>query len=315
MNTDKIQEFRDARAAVDRLTALYTHSIQTLKDGINAVASGSHDGTRIRAYYPMIRVQTDRFVIDEPRQSSGYLSGPGQYETTITRPDLFRLYLIEQIESVMVSHDIPVEVGYSKTPIPIHFALDDGVAAEFAREADEIDLRNIFDVPDLATTNDAIVNGEPSEGPDPLAPFTAQRVDYSLARLKHYTATDPEHFQSFVLFTNYQFYVDEFERFARAALADNSTGYVSFVGSGNVEIFDANTEMPPLAKMPQMPSYYLKRADGSGITLVNIGVGPSNAKTATDHIAVLRPHAWLMLGHCAGLRNSQALGDFVLGHA
>jgi len=71
----------------------------------------------------------------------------------------------------------------------------------------------------------------------------------------------------------------------------------------------------PVARLPQMPSYHLKRADGSGITLVNIGVGPSNAKTATDHIAVLRPHSWLMLGHCAGLRNSQRLGDFVLAHA
>jgi AMP nucleosidase len=49
--------------------------------------------------------------------------------------------------------------------------------------------------------------------------------------------------------------------------------------------------------------------------MVNIGVGPSNAKTITDHIAVLRPHAWLMLGHCAGLRNSQQLGDYVLAHA
>ncbi|MES2911361.1 MAG: AMP nucleosidase, partial [Pseudomonadota bacterium] len=40
-----------------------------------------------------------------------------------------------------------------------------------------------------------------------------------------------------------------------------------------------------------------------------------NAKTITDHIAVLRPHAWLMLGHCAGLRTSQQLGDYVLAHA
>ena len=55
--------------------------------------------------------------------------------------------------------------------------------------------------------------------------------------------------------------------------------------------------------------------DRSGITMVNIGVGPSNAKTITDHIAVLRPHAWMMLGHCAGLRNSQQLGDYVLAHA
>ena len=34
----------------------------------------------------------------------------------------------------------------------------------------------------------------------------------------------------------------------------------------------------------------------------------------TDHVAVLRPHAWLMLGHCAGLRNSQQMGDYVLAH-
>ena len=63
-----------------------------------------------------------------------------------------------------------------------------------------------------------------------------------------------------------------------------------------------------------MPAYHLVRADRSGITMVNIGVGPANAKTITDHIAVLRPHAWMMLGHCAGLRNTQQLGDYVLAH-
>src|SRR5438552_17069026 len=63
-----------------------------------------------------------------------------------------------------------------------------------------------------------------------------------------------------------------------------------------------------------MPAYHLQRPDGSGITMVNIGVGPANAKTITDHIAVLRPHAWIMLGHCAGLRTTQKLGDYVLAH-
>src|SRR5690606_37117180 len=179
-------------------------------------------------------------------------------------------------------------------------------------------LRDIFDVPDLATPNDDIVNGIARPNPDGsghLPPFTAQRVDYSLARLAHYTATDPGHFQNHVLFTNYQFYVDEFEDFARKALADPASGYTAFVAPGNHEITTPDGDMPPLPKMPQMPSYHLKRRGGQGITLVNIGVGPSNAKTATDHIAVLRPHAWLMVGHCAGLRNSQSLGDFVLAHA
>ena len=76
---------------------------------------------------------------------------------------------------------------------------------------------------------------------------------------------------------------------------------------------DALGAAPP--RLPQMPAYHLLRADGSGITMVNIGVGPANAKTITDHIAVLRPHAWLMLGHCAGLRTTQSLGDYVLAHA
>ena len=74
-----------------------------------------------------------------------------------------------------------------------------------------------------------------------------------------------------------------------------------------------NLGAPP-PRLPQMPGYHLVRADGSGITMVNIGVGPANAKTITDHVAVLRPHAWLMLGHCAGLRNTQQLGDYVLAH-
>ena len=125
----------------------------------------------------------------------------------------------------------------------------------------------------------------------------------------------PVHFQNHVLFTNYQFYVEEFEGFARKVLADPSLGYTSFVATGNQEITTPDGGISVSTKTPQMPTFHLKRADGNGITLVNIGVGPSNAKTATDHIAVLRPHAWLMVGHCAGLRNSQSLGDFCLGHA
>jgi AMP nucleosidase len=210
-------------------------------------------------------------------------------------------------------------IGASETPIPVHFAVAGNPSVSVPQDGVlDFSLRDVFDVPDLATTNDDIVNGTRLTNPDgscPLAPFTAQRVDYSLARLSHYTATDPAHFQNHVLFTNYQFYVDEFEAFARAALADAGSGYTSFVAPGNQEIRGPDDPIDLLTKLPQMPSYHLKRKGGQGITLVNIGVGPSNAKTATDHIAVLRPHAWLMVGHCAGLRNSQSLGDFVLAHA
>ena len=181
-------------------------------------------------------------------------------------------------------------------------------------------LRDLFDVPDLAVMDDAIVNGTyqpPPGAPMPLAPFTASRVDYSLHRLPHYTATAPQHFQNFVIFTNYQFYIDEFVTKARLMMAAGGSGYESLIEPGNLTT-PTGSEAPvsgiPLERLPQMPAYHLTRPGHMGLTMVNIGVGPSNAKTITDHIAVLRPHAWLMLGHCAGLRNSQALGDYVLAH-
>jgi AMP nucleosidase len=139
----------------------------------------------------------------------------------------------------------------------------------------------------------------------------------------------PEHFQNFVLFTNYQFYIDQFVQMGREIMARvpdpanprDDDDYIAFVEPGNVitrrvglTVEPGDTQGTPPPRLPQMPGYHLVRRDHSGITMVNIGVGPSNAKTITDHIAVLRPLAWIMLGHCAGLRNSQQLGDYVLAH-
>ncbi|QBF29765.1 AMP nucleosidase [Thalassococcus sp. S3] len=310
--------FTDASAAVSRLCALYDASTEFLCSRFSEALENGAPNARIRAFYPEIRITTTTYAQVDSRLSFGHVSAPGTHAATITRPDLFRNYLCQQIGLLIENHAQPVTIGASKTPMPIHFAVsvDDSITVPQEGAAD-FTLRDVFDVPDLSTTNDDIVNGtyQAEDGTGPLAPFTAQRVDYSLARLSHYTATDPAHFQNHVLFTNYQFYVEEFEAYARGALADPSSGYTAFVATGNEIITDAEAPLTPPLKLPQMPTYHLKRPDGSGITLVNIGVGPSNAKTATDHIAVLRPHAWLMVGHCAGLRNTQALGDYVLAHA
>ncbi|MDR9392721.1 AMP nucleosidase [Roseovarius sp. SYSU LYC5161] len=313
------EEFDDPRAAVDRLEEIYETGVRFLCD---AFARALHDGApagRLRAFYPEIRITTATYAQVDSRLSFGHISEPGTHATTITRPRLFRNYLEQQLGLLMANHGVPVRIAASSSPIPVHFAVANEPFMTVPQEgAAEFTLRDHFDVPDLATTNDDIVNGTHEPGPDgaaPLAPFTAQRVDYSLARLSHYTATDAEHFQNHVLFTNYQFYVTEFEAVARRMLADPDSGYTAFVGTDNACITTADGVMELPAKLPQMPTYHLKKPGGAGITLVNIGVGPSNAKTATDHIAVLRPHAWIMVGHCAGLRNSQALGDFVLAHA
>ncbi|MDX1784518.1 MAG: AMP nucleosidase [Roseovarius sp.] len=312
-------EFTDAQAAVNHLCTLYDMAVQFLCQSFDTAMSGPVPNRRFRAFYPEIRITTTSFAKIDSRLSFGHVSAPGTHATTITRPDLFRDYLTQQIELLISNHGVPVSIGVSDTPIPVHFAVAQVPEMTVPHAgATKFTLRDVFDVPDLSTTNDNIVNGTARPAPDgtePLAPFTAQRVDYSLARLAHYTATEPEHFQNHVLFTNYQFYVAEFEAYARRALADPDSGYTSFVSTDNVEITEADAPLDVPLKLPQMPAYHLKRPGRAGITLVNIGVGPSNAKTATDHIAVLRSHAWIMVGHCAGLRNSQNLGDFVLAHA
>lgn len=312
------QYFSDANDAVSHLNTLYRQAAEFLSAALGKALRDGPPAHRFRAFYPEVRLVTTSYAKVDSRLSFGHVAAPGTYASTVTRPDLFRNYLVQQIGLLIENHGVQVQIGPSSTPMPLHFAVAAASEGLVPQEgAAEFTLRDYFDVPDLTTTNDDIVNGTyvAHDGVQPLAPFTAQRVDYSLARLAHYTATDPEHFQNFVLFTNYQFYVSEFEAYARRMLADPASGYTAFVSTHNHVLIDPEGDIPLTAKMPQMPAYHLKRADGQGITLVNIGVGPSNAKTATDHIAVLRPHAWLMVGHCAGLRSSQSLGDFVLGHA
>ncbi|MDR6757259.1 AMP nucleosidase [Mycoplana sp. BE70] len=316
------QTFDDPVKAVDCLEALYERNTRFLTDAFAGLASTRAPERRYRACYPQVSVETTSFGHVDSRLSHGYVASPGVYSTTVTRPKLFRHYLKEQLGHLMRNHGIGITVSESSTPIPLHFAFGEGahVEAEIAENI-TVPLRDLFDAPDLTNTDDEIANGSYEAGPgepSPLAAFTAQRVDYSLARLSHYTATNANHFQNFVLFTNYQFYVDEFCAWARLQMAEGGNGYTAFVEPGNV-ITQAGNDKPDtdltLARLPQMPAYHIKRKGHGGITLVNIGVGPSNAKTITDHIAVLRPHAWLMLGHCAGLRNSQTLGDYVLAHA
>jgi AMP nucleosidase len=322
--------FDDPDAALQQVRVIYEAAVAHLKQGMQRFFAGDVPLSRIRAYYPRVRLRTGTHARADSRLAYGFVAGPGIYETTLTRPDLFERYYREQLQLLLTNHSVAVEVGPSRQAMPVHFAF-----AEHDHVEGSLDpgrramLRDLFDLPDLAAMDDGIANGtyEPATGePLPLSLFTAPRVDYSLHRLRHYTGTLPEHFQNYVLFTNYQFYIDEFVRIGHEMMAhadngDDGDGYLAFVEPGNVvtrragaaaQPGDALGTAPP--RLPQMPAYHLVRPDNSGITMVNIGVGPSNAKTITDHIAVLRPHAWIMLGHCAGLRNTQHLGDYVLAH-
>jgi len=320
------QAFTDAAAAVARLEEIYERNTGFLRDRFQAYARGEPIATRVRATYPLVRVTTATHARVDSRLSYGFVAGPGVRETTVTRPDLFRTYLTEQIGLLIENHGVPVEIGESDEPIPVHFAYrrDANIAAALSaggKPVTERPLRDLFDTPDLANMDDAIANGTlqlPPGAPEPLALFRAARIDYSLHRLYHYTGTDPQHFQNFVIFTNYQFYVDAFSRICRERMDAGHPVSEAFVEPGNAITrnirLGGGTTGVAIERMPQMPAFHLVEPGDRGITMVNIGTGPSNARNITDHVAVLRPHAWLMLGHCAGLRNTQKLGDYVLAH-
>lgn len=315
--------FTDPQDAWEYVAEIYQRNTSFIRDQLIELTKGNIPAGKVRATYPQVQVVSTSHQKVDSRLPYGFLHSPGTYRTTLSDPELFRGYLIEQFTLILKNYDGAIEIGESDTPIPLHFAVsptervDGGALNEIG-----VSLRDLFDVPDLEHTDDEIANGTfipDVGGPYPLAAFTAPRIDYSLHRLSHYTATTPDHFQNFVIFTNYQFYIEEFCRVAHKYMEDGHPDYDRFIEPGNVITQNkrhgggTSGEHPPRA--PQMPAYHLVTGENRGITMVNIGVGPSNAKTITDHIAVLRPHTWIMLGHCAGLRNSQALGDFVLAHA
>jgi AMP nucleosidase len=323
--------FDSADAALARVQAIYDQSVLHLRQAMQRFVAGDDIQDRVRACYPYVRIETatDWATANDAEQeplSYGFVASAGIYASSLTRPDLFAPYLLAQFDLLIRNHRVRLEVGTSKDPMPVHFSFAENEHMEGEMSATRrARMRDVFDLPDLTAMDDSIANGTwrgANGQPQPLSLFTGARTDYSLHRLRHYTGTSPSHFQNYVLFTNYQFYIDEFIALGHAEMANPESPYVAFIEPGNVltrraglcaEPNDALGVPPP--RLPQMPAYHLMRESHSGITMVNIGVGPANAKTITDHIAVLRPHAWLMVGHCAGLRTSQQLGDYVLAHA
>ncbi len=313
-------------AIVDALEALYSEAVSALTETLNRfLRDGTPPDGELRANgafcYPQIRLVYDPDGPPPPiSRAFGKMSEAGIYITTVTRPDFFRDYLIEQLTPLMRDYAVDVFVEQSNSEIPYAYVWDQGQAAGLD-EISPAELVRWFPSPKLTLIGDEVADGEPFEAGSerPLALFDAQRVDFSLKRLQHYTGTPVEHFQHYVLFTNYHRYVDAFCDWALTQLGGH-TRYTSLSVPGGLEIAHpeegsrASIEASPWRRY-QMPAYHLRAKDGAGITLVNIGVGPSNAKTITDHLAVLRPQVWLMVGHCGGLRHSQTIGDYVLAHA
>lgn len=292
---------------VEELDRLYTASVTRLKNALTAyLQDGTVPGLDERAHgcfaYPEIRL-TYRGEAGRPTpmRSFGRLVSAGEYRISVTKPALFKDYLVEQLTLLIEDYDVSVEAVAGHQEIPFPYVLDPGHALSLDTVS-AAELARFFPATELAQIGDEIADGlwMTADGVRPLALFDGLRTDFSLARLRHYTGTPPEHCQRYVLFTNYHRYVDEFVRWGASQLGEGSR-FIALSGAGGIVIErpeDVDKIVTDSAwRRHQMPAYHLVAKDGTGITLVNIGVGPSNAKTICDHLAVMRPEAWLMIGH------------------
>ncbi len=314
--------------AVDRLEELYAKAASAL-----AAALDRYLDTRVppspearsKFRYPILRViyRSEKRFRSPTLRAFAKLQRPGVYETTVTHPRAFRGYLLEQLGPLVSEYGADIETGVSTQEIPYPYVIER--AGEIAgANVSAGELASHFPTPRLSAVGDEVVDGlwERKEGePYPLALFDAVRTDFSLRRLVHYTGSDWRHIQRWILLTNYHRYVDQFLRWGSEQL-NRGGAFDRLVLPGDVIIRREHSPGEAEAFMAssqwhryQMPAYHLAADGDAGVTLINIGVGPSNAKNITDHLAVLRPNCWLMVGHCAGLRDSQAIGDYVLAHA
>lgn len=305
-----MQRVDGAQQAVDELISLYSASCDLAH---SAIASGELERYR-DVRYPKLTVEVANWRPIDRNEPFGYVDEAGTYSATLSRPGLMRGYLTAQLEALTSNYPCEIRVGYSQTQIPPEYIAGVGDLSE-VRALTSTDVPR----PSLDEVDDAIVDGHWAafHGEEkPLFHFGPQRFDLALARLEHYTGIAVDSLQKYILFTNYAMHVTEFVRFGVRELSREGSRYTGLVlPSGETVSDTVAVEDLELGSKFQMPRYDLVTADGDGITLINIGVGPSNAKTITDSLAVLRPEAWIMIGHCAGLDARMRIGDLILGNA
>src|SRR5438034_665389 len=144
------QRFDDPAAALAQVQAIYDGSVSHLRDALQRFVSGEAPDQRVRACYPFVRVHTDTVARADSRLSYGFVAGPGTFETTLTRPDLFGGYYFEQFRLLLKNHHVALEIGTSAQPMPVHFSLAENDHLEGSLDAGRrLLMRDLFDLPDL----------------------------------------------------------------------------------------------------------------------------------------------------------------------
>src|SRR5689334_3131504 len=157
------------QAAVDRLEAIYAGSCATLSAALDRyLASRKLPSAKERAAfrYPLLRVVC-RQLGDAARTRRAYakFQRPGVYATTVTHPNHFRRYLLEQLGPLVAEYAAEITVEVSDQEIPYPYILERvedigrvGVTSD--------DLARHFPTPLLSLVGDEVADGqlELSEG-------------------------------------------------------------------------------------------------------------------------------------------------------
>jgi len=224
----------DAGAIVDQLASIYDESVANLRRALAAYIKDRTQPDPVARSkgsfaYPELRISYAGAPPQRQVQRAfARLNQPGIYATSIARPDLFRDYLVDQLEHLDRDYDVAISVGHSTSEIPYPYVIENsGIEVG---EVGTAELSRFFPSNELVHIGDEIADGvwnSAAQTARPLALFDGPRTDFSLARLKHYTGTPAEHFQHFVLFTNYVRYVDEFVGVAVDALRRKHSRFTS----------------------------------------------------------------------------------------
>ncbi len=305
----------DVDEAIRHLIEIYDRNIKYLQRSFRRFVDDKLEEPVV-AHYPYLAFTLDKPTRVDPLVSYGFLRRPGRHSITITRPKFFEGYLREQMVEIFRNHPgIKAEVGISNEPIPIDYAFTNGLEAKsgLTPERNE-EVSHYFTRFDPTHVHNLIVQQKGYRNPDgslPLGLYTASRIDYSMTRYGHYLHVSPENVQPYQLFTNYQKHIDVFREEAEKLIKEGI--YEALIGPNDEVLFGKGASSNPSnGYVPQFPSLHLKSANGDGISIICTGVGSANVKNITDHLAVLRPYAWQMLGHCASTQGQQNIGDIIL---
>ncbi len=158
-----MQSYPTAAAAIDALSERYNRSITALRAALERfVKDGTPPPPAIRATgafaYPELRlIYAAHGPAPRFERAFARFNTPGTYAVTITRPDMFRPYLLEQLGPLMRDYGAKVQVGTSSREIPYPYVLD-GADLALTGTTPE-DLARHFPTTHLAHIGDELADG------------------------------------------------------------------------------------------------------------------------------------------------------------